>query len=174
MSLTMMSEIAVNVLGKSVKVKFDHEGFIHVGNRRYDITRLKGLISIEVEGRLTRMYVKKIKDNIYDVWLGANCLRAEVESSRGRLRAYVGNLSASRDVEHIIRAPMPGLITSVKVSIGDIVNRGASLLVLEAMKMENEITSKISGRVKRIIVKARSTVEKDQELIIIEPKLESE
>lgn len=59
-----------------------------------------------------------------------------------------------------ISAPMPGLIKSLSVAIGDSVKKGATLLTLEAMKMENAIKSPLSGTVKNISVKPGQAVEK--------------
>jgi glutaconyl-CoA decarboxylase len=57
-----------------------------------------------------------------------------------------------------IKAPMPGTVLSLKVSAGQAVRRGDVLLILEAMKMENEITSPSDGTVAAIRVQAGSTV----------------
>jgi biotin carboxyl carrier protein len=67
----------------------------------------------------------------------------------------------------VIKALMPGRIVRVLVANGDTVAKGASLLVLEAMKMENEIQSPVDGVVDEIFVEAGQTVESGAELIHI-------
>ncbi|MBC7094877.1 acetyl-CoA carboxylase biotin carboxyl carrier protein subunit [Thermococcus sp.] len=67
--------------------------------------------------------------------------------------------------ESVISAPMPGKILRVLVREGDQVKVGQGLLVLEAMKMENEIPSPKDGVVKRILVKEGETVDTAQPLI---------
>lgn len=57
-----------------------------------------------------------------------------------------------------VKAPMPGTVLSIKVAAGQAVKRGAVLLILEAMKMENEITAPSDGVVAAIRVQAGSTV----------------
>ncbi len=64
-------------------------------------------------------------------------------------------------------APMPGKIISIKVSKGQQVNAGDTVLILEAMKMEQEIKSSISGTVSDIPVSAEDTVKKDQPLVVL-------
>lgn len=64
-----------------------------------------------------------------------------------------------------IKAPMPGLIQSVAVSEGDMINKGDTLLVLVAMKMENVIKSSGSGVVKSLKVSSGEIVEKNQVLL---------
>jgi biotin carboxyl carrier protein len=65
-----------------------------------------------------------------------------------------------------IKAPMPGLIITIKVAPGQEVKKGDPLLVLEAMKMENIIKSPGDGVVKNIKVNLRDNVEKNQVLIL--------
>lgn len=64
-----------------------------------------------------------------------------------------------------VRAPMPGLIIDLRVSPGQTIQVGESLLILEAMKMENIIKAVGDGQVKRVNVKKGDSVEKGQVLI---------
>jgi biotin carboxyl carrier protein len=66
-----------------------------------------------------------------------------------------------------IKAMMPGRIVRVLVAKGDSVEKGAALLVLEAMKMENEIQAPVGGVIEDIFVEAGQTVEGGAELIHI-------
>ncbi len=67
----------------------------------------------------------------------------------------------------IVTAPMSGMIVSVDVEEGVKVSPGQTLLVLEAMKMENSIISECSGIVKEVLVKKGDSVETGQKLLII-------
>lgn len=67
-----------------------------------------------------------------------------------------------------IKAPMPGLVLDIKVSVGDTVEKGDSILVLEAMKMENVLKSPTEGVVKEVHVNKGDAVEKNQLLISFE------
>lgn len=64
-----------------------------------------------------------------------------------------------------IKAPMPGLIREIKIQIGQNVQKGDALLILEAMKMENILKSPSEGIIKNIKVKQGENVEKNQLLI---------
>jgi biotin carboxyl carrier protein len=66
-----------------------------------------------------------------------------------------------------VRAFIPGTIVDVKVSEGDSVQPGDVLLLLDAMKMHNEICSTIQGRVKQLHVKMDDTVQKNQLMVSI-------
>ncbi|HZY80171.1 MAG TPA: biotin/lipoyl-containing protein [Cyclobacteriaceae bacterium] len=74
------------------------------------------------------------------------------------------NSSASSKINNI-KAPMPGLIIDLKIKVGDTVNAGDALLILEAMKMENVLKSPGGGTVKSVKVKKGDSVEKGQVLI---------
>ncbi len=66
-----------------------------------------------------------------------------------------------------VLAPMPGTILAMNVSVGQAVKAGEVLLVLEAMKMENEITAPSDGIVKQILVQKGATVDTDAALVVI-------
>lgn len=66
-----------------------------------------------------------------------------------------------------VKAPMPGTILDVKVSKGEMVQKGQALVVLEAMKMENDIVALKDGIVTSIIVKKGDTVESNAILLTI-------
>lgn len=65
-------------------------------------------------------------------------------------------------------APMPGLVTNISIQKGDKVKKGDILLVLEAMKMENNLKAENDSIIKEIIVKKGKSVEKNEVLIIFE------
>jgi biotin carboxyl carrier protein len=67
-----------------------------------------------------------------------------------------------------IKAPMPGLVLDIKVKVGDVLEAGDTILVLEAMKMENMLKSPGAGTVKAIKVNKGEAVEKGQVLIEVE------
>ena len=67
----------------------------------------------------------------------------------------------------IVKALMPGRVVRVLVSQGEAVRKGAGLLILEAMKMENEITAPADGTVDQLFVEAGQTVEAGSDLVHI-------
>ena len=66
-----------------------------------------------------------------------------------------------------VKAPMPGNILDVKVSVGDTVSVGQVLVVLEAMKMENDIVANAAGKITSITVKKGDTVNSDDVIATI-------
>ncbi len=84
-------------------------------------------------------------------------------SSNGGLAQKGGNALMT------IKAPMPGLVRSLRVQVGDEVVKGATLVVLEAMKMENNILAPKNGRIVKISAIEGASVEKNVPLCEIEP-----
>jgi biotin carboxyl carrier protein len=92
----------------------------------------------------------------------------QVEDERTR-RLNVGRKKVSLpEGELPIRAPIPGLVVRVLVEVGQSVSDDQPLLLLEAMKMENEIRSARSGVVKQIVCAAGQRVEQNSVLIVLE------
>ena len=68
---------------------------------------------------------------------------------------------------NVVTAPLPGRVIELKVKVGDAVKAGQEVAVLEAMKMENAITSDFTGTVKQILVRQGQTVATDAVLMEI-------
>ncbi len=75
---------------------------------------------------------------------------------------------ASVDKNNAIKAPLPGVITDIKVAVGDEVQAGDTVIVLEAMKMANALEAEKSGKVTAICVKVGESVMEDDALVVIE------
>lgn len=67
----------------------------------------------------------------------------------------------------VVKSPMPGNILKINVTVGQKVNEGETLLVLEAMKMENEVAAPKSGTVAQIIVSKGAVVETGAPLVVL-------
>ena len=79
-----------------------------------------------------------------------------------------GETSTNVNTGNAIKAPLPGVITAINVSVGDEVKAGDTVLVLEAMKMANNIEAEKDGKITAICVKAGDTVMEDDPLVVIE------
>jgi len=85
-------------------------------------------------------------------------------------------LVAVRDAEsasvhvgpHTVLSPMPGRIVDVKVAVGDEVEAGAPVVIMEAMKMQNELATAVGGIVSEILVAVGDTVDSHATLVVIE------
>ena len=75
---------------------------------------------------------------------------------------------AAVNKNNAIKAPLPGVITDIKVAVGDEVQAGDTVIVLEAMKMANALQAEKAGKVTAICVKIGESVMEDDALVVIE------
>ena len=138
------------------KDRLDYE-FISLGNNRF---------AFILDNRIHLVHIRK-ENSLYHIHLDGEYFSVRVEDEQNRKLRYLTQHTKQASGEQVICAPIPGLITKVKVKEGDKINPGEGLVVLEAMKMENEIKSDSEGIVKKILVSQGMPVDKDQELILI-------
>jgi biotin carboxyl carrier protein len=92
----------------------------------------------------------------------------KVEDERERRRRAAAGGGVAEGGEYHLKAPMPGLVVTVSVEEGQEVKKGQVLLILESMKMQNELKSPRDGVVNRIRVKAGESVEQKQALLSVQ------
>ena len=104
--------------------------------------------------------------------LGAAGERFEVEVQDDRTKQIEAMTGRGRKVVQsgVVKAPMPGLVVRVDVKVGEMVEAGAGLVVVEAMKMENELRAPQRGVVEQVHVSAGQRVEKGATLVTIIPQ----
>ena len=100
--------------------------------------------------------------------VNGNDYEISIKDSNDLLLQQLGIATKSSSVVQFIKAPMPGLIINVSVSEGTEVKKGDTLLILEAMKMENVIKSPRDGKVKKVNVQLKQAVEKNQVMLEFE------
>jgi biotin carboxyl carrier protein len=104
----------------------------------------------------------------YRMWLDGHRYDAEALDSRARAIRDMQASVAKPAGPAPLRAPMPGLIVQLRVRVGDTVVAGAGLVVMEAMKMENELRTASAGRVRAVHVTVGAAVEKGALLVELE------
>ena len=123
--------------------------------------------SLIVDGKSHESYVAQV-DDIWQVLLRGRLYPVSVEDEREkRLRAAAGSGIAETGEFHL-KAPMPGLVVTIPVAEGQEVKKGQVLLILESMKMQNELKSPRDGKVNRIKVRAGESVEQRQTLLSVQ------
>ena len=105
----------------------------------------------------------------YDLWVGGYRFTVEAMDERAREIRRLSAASQRATGPANLNAPMPGLIVRISVTEGDRVRAGQGLVVMEAMKMENELRATAAARVKRVLVTPGSAVEKGAMLLEMEP-----
>ncbi|MGB7951835.1 MAG: biotin/lipoyl-containing protein [Candidatus Binatia bacterium] len=147
----------------------------------------KGVYRIAVDGNEFLVDGKKTGRTNYSLIVDNRSFEIEVDNAEDEYRVLVDgrnyhvNLMDERRVRvggaqselqlqgrQKVSVPMPGKVIAVLVSAGDAVEKGQGLVIVEAMKMENEVRSPVAGEVKEIKVKPGDAVEGGAVLVIVE------
>jgi biotin carboxyl carrier protein len=107
------------------------------------------------------------RDGVYVLHIEGIEYEVVVHDPKTELLAKVVGTGPSSTAAAEVRAPIPGLITKVLHKVGDPVKKGQPILCLDAMKLENEISSPRDGTVKAVEVQPGQAVEKGQTLFVV-------
>lgn len=144
----------VSVDGKVVEVDFES-------------IESQPVFSLIVDGKSYEAYVYRGEEGL-EVLVKGRLYHASVEDERERrLRAASGGTVAQSGTFHL-KAPMPGLVVAVPVEEGQEVKEGDVLLILESMKMQNELKAPRDGVIGRILVNSGDSVEQRQKMLSLE------
>jgi len=132
-----------------------------------DFVRVEGTDtwSLLLDGESYRVVADRPGSSRWDVRFDGSTYRTRIVDERTRhIEELTGAGVGDRGPEPI-RAPMPGLVVKIEVAEGDVVEPGQGVVIVEAMKMENELEAPTRARVGKIHVSEGEAVEKDMVLI---------
>lgn len=150
-----------------------------------DAARANGRMLFTVDGRAVEAGAIEAAPAIYSILIGGSSFEVRVEPDAAGLRITIGgreyaarirdprqwrrNRGAAVEAEGSQRviAPMPGKVVRVLVKAGEAVEAGKGILVVEAMKMQNEVRSPKSGKVERILVSEGQAVSAGEALAVV-------
>ncbi|MBW7957733.1 MAG: sodium-extruding oxaloacetate decarboxylase subunit alpha [Deltaproteobacteria bacterium] len=141
------SEFNVTVHGENYKIKVAGAGHRVEGKRPFFIS---------IDGKLEEVMIESLTEVIPTT-------AGEIERS-----SITQSIRPKARKEGDVTTPIPGKVTSIKVSVGSKVSEGDTVLTVEAMKMENEVHTPISGIVKKVLVKIGDSVNPDETLMEVE------
>ena len=125
------------------------------------------IYSIIEDGRQFEVIIDEQGAHGFDVLVGGQLLHLQAHDERSKLLAASAKPVVSGPQR--IEAEMPGKVVKVSAPVGTAVAEGEGVVILEAMKMENEIKSPIEGVVREVAVAEGQTVESGQLLFVVEP-----
>ncbi|HUR93180.1 MAG TPA: biotin/lipoyl-containing protein [Gemmatimonadales bacterium] len=161
----------VSVLGRDVEVEVDGEQVTVAGRlRTASLAVVAGspLRQLLLDGRPEALAVEAAGGGRWALTRRGERIEVEVLDERARhIRSLTGAADQARGPA-ALKAPMPGLVVRVQVEVGQSVGAGTGLVVLEAMKMENELRAGGAGTVRTVRVRAGEAVEKGQVLVEFE------
>ena len=124
-----------------------------------------GIYSILIDGKSFEARVESKSDSELRIAVAGRQFNAAIRNSRKWKRDRGAGAEAEGPQQ--VKAPMPGKIVLVLVKIGDAVDAGQGIAVVEAMKMQNEIRSPKSGTIERVLVAAGQTVNAGEVVAIV-------
>lgn len=137
-----------------------------------------------INGNKYEVTIANIEDNIANVVVNGEEYKVEMEKEpepqkkkvvvkpvaqqQSAAPAQNSESSARVNMNNAIKSPLPGVITEIKVAVGDEVKAGDTVVVLEAMKMANNLDAEKGGKVTAVLVKEGESVMEDTPLVVIE------
>ncbi len=134
-----------------------------------------------IDGKEYDVEIGEVNDTVANVTVNGETFSVEMEKpAEPEKKKPVLGQSKSDDAEtettstanintnNALRAPLPGVVTEIKVEVGQEVSAGDTLVVLEAMKMANNLEAEKSGKVTAICVKVGESVMEDTPLVVVE------
>ena len=121
--------------------------------------------SLLIDGDSHRLLARRESKGFWDLHLQGRRLQAEVLDERAMAIRELTGAVAGPVGPSPVRAPMPGRVVWVEVAVDDIIIAGQGVAIVEAMKMENELTSEADARVSAVHVVPGDAVERDQVLV---------
>ena len=158
----------VNNKDYSIEIINDHQ--INLDGQIYEIdfesVADQPVFSLIIAGKSYEAYVYPDDDD-YQVLLQGHSFTVKVVDEREkRLRAAAGSL-ISESSEFHLKSPMPGMVIAIPIVEGQAVIKGQVLVILESMKMQNELRSPRDGTLARVRVKPGDRVEQRQTLLSV-------
>ena len=152
---------------RSIELQAKGEGYLAMLDGQQHLLRilnsLPGELNLEIDDRSEKIIWAKAGRKM---WLHLHGKSYHLEKAAGK--AWAAGVVPS--AERVLRAPMPGQVRQVLVQKGEVVKAGATLLLLEAMKMEMRIQAPDNAKVARVAIKEGENVEKEQILIELDPE----
>lgn len=145
---------------------------VSVNGKTYNVDFLSvsgaPIYSLLVDGGSYQAHVYPGEEDTLEVLMRGTLYSATIEDEREKRLRAAGGAGGGQTGEFNLRAPMPGLIVKVPVKEGDVVKKGDVLVILESMKMQNELKSPREGKITRVQVRAGDSVEQRQSLVGVE------
>ena len=130
-----------------------------------DVVVVGSQLSVRVNGQVVDLTTEGVPPEIGAVASGhRSYVRVESERMRSAEQAKKTTVTGG---DKTVKSPMPGRVVKVLIAKGDVVEIGQGLLVLEAMKMENEVRARIAGTVAEVHVTPGATVEGNAKLVTL-------
>ncbi len=160
--------VSINEKKHTIKILDSNKVELNGKNYSYELSQLsKYSYLLKVDNKIFQITSEKINGQNYNFTIAGYSYSPIVRTNlEEKANEYIQN-KAMESGTTIIKSPMPGLIVKILKQVGDSVEMGEHIILLEAMKMENEIRASASGTINSISTNENSSVEKGQALLEI-------
>ena len=167
-----MSDYVITINGSKKKVKIISEKEASIDGRivEYGLESLNcNIYLLRIDNIFYEVCNEKISDEAYSLLVRGKMFKTIARTElKERAKKLVEDAKATSNHHLEVKAPMPGMVLKIMKNTGDEIEVGDSLLILEAMKMENDLKAPSSGKIKEVYISEGSAVEKDDKLLTIE------
>ncbi|MEM8860700.1 MAG: biotin/lipoyl-containing protein [Chloroflexota bacterium] len=159
------------VNGNEYEIEWNEDGNVVVNGESYDVSINSlgsgDLVSMIFNNHSFEAVVDSPERDRWEVLMNGENYEIDVKDERAyRLARARGELEGDTGTV-ATKSPMPGVIVKVLVEVGQVISKGETLVILESMKMENELKATRDGIVLEVKVDSGATVEKDAVLVVV-------
>ena len=164
----------VNINGRDYQVEYDEStpAEVSLDGKRMNVNMQQGThhqnVHMILENESLMFWIERNEEGYHAHCQGRD-FNITVEDEQTRRLKTMLKASGAKTVAGTVKASMPGLVVKTMVEPGETVTKGQGLVIVEAMKMENEIQSPVNGKVVKVHVAPQQAVEKGETLLTIEP-----
>ena len=160
-----MIELVAKLDGVSKEINVIDDKLIIIDGRKfeYSLSELgNNKYLLRVENKIYEVSLLSSKNGLFEIFINNKLIQVNVLSTlQEKALTLLKQSHSSTNHQTDVRSPMPGLVIKLNKNVGDEVIEDETVLVLEAMKMENEIKAPVSGKITEIYVSHGSAIEKN-------------
>ncbi len=167
-----MSDYVITLNGhkKHIQILNENEAKIDEKRVEYELKKIDPVhYLLRINNILYEIHSVRSDEEKYLLLINGKKIETITRTSlQERAKGLIDKASISSNHQIYVKAPMPGMILKINKSAGDKIIEDESVLILGAMKMENDLRTPESGIIKKIFVSEGNTVEKGDELFLID------
>ena len=166
-----MNDYVVTLKNRKMNISLSSNSLVTIDGDEYhhELYPLSGdTYLLKLENKIYEISLNRNEQGTYLVAVDGKSYDADIRTALQERASALIDQGNKQSHKAVVKAPMPGLILKIKKSAGENVQHGESVLILEAMKMENDLLAPFEGMIKEINVKEGTTVEKGSILFTIE------
>ena len=163
--INCMNDYIVSLENSSKQIKIIDENTVLIDSEKKEYTLVElsnGNYLLKIDNKVYEASQIKSSNNTFDILVNHKSYKIDVLTAlQDRALKLIQQSDIGDQKETKVKSPMPGLVLKINKIVGDRVSSGETIMVLEAMKMENEIKSPKDGELAELFVKPGSAIDKN-------------